>query len=208
MGPSGRPLPTWFCLTTATLVLRPSWILTRSPGASAPCVSPNVTFHLVRGETFSMLTLTPVRGRALCHHPGETPLLRGAEHKFTSVNLLSCRRSFVLSGFHLFNASLPLSSFLPPFFPASASLSSVSLLLCSTPPPPAPAPTTLARSCKWLPANGSSEEKTDLNEEWRQKGEQRGCKRRRTQRDLEMHGVCVCVPECVLYSGQRSNSGG
>lgn len=54
----------------------------------------------------------------------------------------------------------------------------------------------LARSCKWLPANGLSEEKTDLNEEWRQKREQRGSKRRCTQRDvclLETHSLYVCV---------------
>lgn len=64
-----------------------------------------------------MLTLTPVRGRAIRHHPGETPLLTGAEHKFTYVNLLSCRRSFVLSSFH--HSMLPCLSphFFLPFFP-------------------------------------------------------------------------------------------
>lgn len=62
-------------------------------------------------------------------------LLRGAEHKFIFMNLFSCRCSFFLSGFHLFHASLPLSSLLPPFFPASASLSSASLLSCSPPTP-------------------------------------------------------------------------
>lgn len=133
MGPSGRPLPTWFRLTTATLVLRSTWVLTPSSGASAPCVSPNVTFHLVRGETFSMLNSYPSERERIPPPPWESPLLRGAEHKFTYVNLLSCRCSFVLSGFHLFHASLPLSSLLPPFFPASASLSSVSLLSYSAP---------------------------------------------------------------------------
>lgn len=76
---------------------------------------------------------------------------------------------------------LPLRLSSLPCFPASlltssslfSSLSSAFLLSC--PPPPPPPPLRLACSCKWLLANGLSEEKTDLNEEWRQKG---GTKRR------------------------------
>lgn len=60
--------------------------------------------------------------------------------------------------------SLLLPPLFVPTFPASPALSStlsfsrLSLPLFGEPPPP-------ARSCKWLPANGLSEEKTDLNEE-------------------------------------------
>lgn len=76
----------------------------------------------------------------------------------------------------------------------------------------------LARSCKWLPANGLSEQKTDLNEERRQKREQRGSKRRYTQRDvclLETHSLSVsvfflyvCVQGSLPYSGQQSKTRG
>lgn len=114
-------------------------------------------------------------------HPAE-----GAEHKIASINDFCCRCSFFLSGFHLFHAFPPLSSLPPLSFPPQPP----SLRRASSGPPPPSSP--LARSCKWLPANGLSEEKTDLNEERRQKGEQRGGKRRCTQRGLEMHGV-LCV---------------
>lgn len=126
MGPSGRSLPT--------------------------SLGPTAALHLVRVETFLMLT----------HH---------------------------LYDFLPFSSMLPR---LPPHF--FLSLFHLSLLLF---------PPNLVRSCKWLPANGLSEEKTDLNEEWRQKGEQRGGKRRCTQREPAPHAA-RCVFErlyCAAGSG-------
>lgn len=72
--------------------------------------------------------------------------------------------------FPLFHASLLLSTLLPSS--STPTITTTTTILSSSVLPP------FARSCKWLPANGLSEEKTDLNEEWRQKREQRGSKRR------------------------------
>lgn len=111
----------------------------------------------------------------------------------------SFHRAVFPSEFHLFHASLLLST--PPAF-----FFFFSLCLCLPSPfsrrvafsralPP------LARSCKWLPANGLSEEKTDLNEEWRQKREQRGSKRRCAQKRRMTVGNCVCFPYVCVFEG-------
>lgn len=105
--------------------------------------------------------------------------------------------SVVPSQFRLFHASLLLST--PP---------SLFSCLCLPSPPSlhvvfSLALPPLARSCKWLPANGLSEEKTDLNEEWRQRREQRGSKRRYTQKRLMPVGDAqfVCFPYVNVFKG-------
>lgn len=138
----------------------------------------------------------------------------GAEQEFTSTISFYFPFSFSCSVFPsqlpLLHASLLLSTptflFFFPCLPLSPSFH-LPFSLCASPL------LGLANGC---PPNGLSEEKTDLNEEWRQKMEQRGSKRRFTQRKislLEMHSLyvrvfflCVCVQGSLLYSGQQSKT--